>query len=359
MRMNRWAQAAESPMFCVWELTLACNLRCRHCGSGAGLAQADELDQVEALRVADELAGLGCKRVSLIGGEPFLKPGWEAVVERLAARGVIVELVTNGWMVDSAMVQRMVSAGVHSVSVSIDGTAAVHDMLRDRKGSFERALAAVRNVREAGLPVGVLTQVSKANMGDLERLYPELEQAGVGGWQIQLSMALGRFGGEEQWILSPEQLPELERIILKLSQLRGPWVYAADNIGYMSRNDPLLRESPTGTFCWTGCQAGLHVLGIASDGSVRGCLSLPAEFNEASVRERSLASIWADAGLFQYNRSHKEQTLTGFCRQCVYRRICRGGCTTLRYTTTGGLGENHYCLYRMDQEHPSPSVGEA
>ncbi len=350
MKPHRWARAEASPMFCVWELTLACNLNCRHCGSRAGEARSDELDEHEVLRVADELAQLGCGRVSLMGGEPFLRRDWEAIVGRLVAGGVTVEMVTNGWMVDGAMARRMVDAGVHSVSVSIDGTAAVHDLLRDRIGSFERAMGAVHHAREAGMPVGVLTQVNQANIGDLERLYPLLLDAGVGGWQMQLSEALGRFGDEEQWALQPGQLPELERIILKLSGLRGMWVYGADNIGYMSQNDPRMRETPTGTFCWTGCQAGLRVLGIASDGAVRGCLSLPPEFNEASVRQRSLAEIWGDPGLFQYNRNGAGQQLTGFCGECVYRKICRGGCTSLRQTSMGGLGENRYCLFRLGQE---------
>ena len=39
------------PRIAVWELTLACNMRCGHCGSRAGRARPDELDTEEALEL--------------------------------------------------------------------------------------------------------------------------------------------------------------------------------------------------------------------------------------------------------------------------------------------------------------------
>lgn len=49
-------QVGFHPRACVWELTLACNLRCKHCGSFAGNRRERELDLEESLRVADQLA---------------------------------------------------------------------------------------------------------------------------------------------------------------------------------------------------------------------------------------------------------------------------------------------------------------
>jgi len=64
------------PRACVWELTLACNLRCKHCGSIAGSKRPDELSLDECMRVAGELVELGCRRITLSGGEPTMYPGW-------------------------------------------------------------------------------------------------------------------------------------------------------------------------------------------------------------------------------------------------------------------------------------------
>ena len=74
------------PRFCVWELTLACDMRCRHCGSFAGRPRERELDTEEALSVAQQLADMRCERLTLSGGEPTLRPDWDRIAQALTSR---------------------------------------------------------------------------------------------------------------------------------------------------------------------------------------------------------------------------------------------------------------------------------
>ena len=53
---------------CVWEITLACCFRCAYCGSRGGKARENELTTAECLDVARQLAEMGCRRASVIGG---------------------------------------------------------------------------------------------------------------------------------------------------------------------------------------------------------------------------------------------------------------------------------------------------
>ncbi len=46
------------PLYCGWELTLACNLKCIHCGSQADKKRVDELSTQECLNVVSQLAKL-------------------------------------------------------------------------------------------------------------------------------------------------------------------------------------------------------------------------------------------------------------------------------------------------------------
>lgn len=55
------------PDLVVWEITLKCNLKCRHCSSSAGEARHDELSTKESLNLCDDLAELGFKGVTLFG----------------------------------------------------------------------------------------------------------------------------------------------------------------------------------------------------------------------------------------------------------------------------------------------------
>ena len=83
---------------CVWEITLACCFSCKYCGSSGGRAREGELTTEECLNVADQLADLGGRRVSLIGGEVFMRPDWDVIVRRLTERGVRVSIITNGFL---------------------------------------------------------------------------------------------------------------------------------------------------------------------------------------------------------------------------------------------------------------------
>ncbi len=61
------------PNYAVWEITLACDLACRHCGSRAGKARPDELTTAECIDLVDQMADLGVLEVTLIGGEAYLR----------------------------------------------------------------------------------------------------------------------------------------------------------------------------------------------------------------------------------------------------------------------------------------------
>ena len=55
------------PRAAVWEITLRCNMRCQHCGSRAGKKRRDELTLAEALKLCEDLAAMGCRRLTLSG----------------------------------------------------------------------------------------------------------------------------------------------------------------------------------------------------------------------------------------------------------------------------------------------------
>ena len=54
-------QVGFAPRACVWELTLACNLRCKHCGSFAGSRRDDELSLEGPARLLQGLNRAGLR----------------------------------------------------------------------------------------------------------------------------------------------------------------------------------------------------------------------------------------------------------------------------------------------------------
>jgi radical SAM protein with 4Fe4S-binding SPASM domain len=343
---------ARIPSTCVWEITLACNARCVHCGSSAGTARPRELDTAEALALALELGQLGCKSVTLSGGEPLLRADWPVLAAAIRAAGMRLEMITNGLLV-AAHADGIRDAGFAGVTFSIDGTAPVHDALRGVPGGLEQLLRGAGALRKRGVRVGAVTQVNRRNVAQLGEIQSMLASAGFEGWQLQLTMPMGRAAHDvDNLCLPPAEVPALEQTIIALRARPGLFVDAADNIGYMSRDEPRLRSrrDEPARF-WTGCPAGLTVVGITSDGTVRGCLSLPPAADEGNVRDRSLSAIWRDPASFSYNRRFDANRLGGPCTACPFGRICRGGCRSLAWATSpGNPHANPYCIRHVTEK---------
>src|SRR5579862_872077 len=84
------------PIYAVWEITLRCDLACTHCGSRAGRARPEELGPDEALDLVRQVAELGVKEVTLIGGEAYLRDDWTAIARAVRAHGMQCSITTGG-----------------------------------------------------------------------------------------------------------------------------------------------------------------------------------------------------------------------------------------------------------------------
>jgi radical SAM protein with 4Fe4S-binding SPASM domain len=341
------------PVTCFWEITDACNLRCIHCEADAGRAAPDELSTDEATRVAEDLAETGCQRVNLTGGEPLVRRDWPDIAQRLSELGISVSIITNGVLVDSASIGRMLDAGVTGLSVSLDGDREVHNTIRvpaqrSVVSSYDSALSAIRLAAASPLKTAVITQVHRGNLGDLGRMYEQMVLLGIDVWQVQVCMPLGRLlKFRHQYLIDPAQLHDLEAQLAAFIADGRLRIAVGDNIGYYGRHEPALRGSLSGRpSFWTGCAAGCQVVALRANGDVKGCPSHPREFVVGNVRSTPFRDIWGDAQRFAYNTAWNEQLLEGGCRQCPYARICRAGCTTMAYAVTGTIYDNPYCIQR-------------
>ncbi len=349
------------PIYAVWELTLRCDHACGHCGSRAAKARPDELDRDGLFAVADSLVRLGTREVTLIGGEAYLHPDCEAVIERLTEQGIWVSMQTGGRGVDAAMVARLKTAGLRAMGVSIDGPEEVHDVLRGVKGSHASALRAMDAVLDADLMGTTNMQVNRLTYHFLREHYEMLDAKGVRSWRCQLTVPMGRAADRPQWLLEPYQmlevldtLAELQLEAVARNEARGKPIHMAmnvhgsNNLGYYGPHEEMLRSHPGGqSVHWSGCPAGMHVIGIESDGVVKGCPSLPtAPYVGGNVRDLSLEDIWAKAPELAFTRTRGTEELWGFCKTCYYADICKAGCAWTAHCTVGKRGNNPFCYHR-------------
>lgn len=326
---------------CVWEITLACCFSCQYCGSGGGIARPNELSTQECIQVAHQLGALGCRRVSLIGGEVFMRRDWAEIVHALTAQGIRVSIITNGFLFTPALLRALAHCGVESVAVSIDGPERIHDKYR-QPGSYHRAVKAIGALHAAGIPVSIISTLNTETAGLLEEFYSTVSSWPIAAWQLQACSPMGNAAAAGiDYAFDPAPVMQF----VMRHQASAPFLFVlADNIGYFSEDEGYLRGDCSGMTPFPGCAAGLSSIGIDSIGNVRGCESMYDDrFIEGNLRERTLADIWNDPAAFSYNRRFTPDQLTGHCSGCAYGAYCAGGCRSYNYFVHGKLYESPMC----------------
>lgn len=261
-----------------------CNLACTHCFVSCSPTnhthELMRLDEVE--RYLEEAVRLGVREYYFTGGEPFLNPDMEAILEATLRVGPATVL-TNGLLLDPARcarLKRLEQGSAYSLDlrVSLDGwDAATNDPIRGA-GTFARILDGVRNLAAAGLnPVITVTEVCPEAATDAgkERFFELLRALGIGRPRLkilpvfQIGAEAGRGGAYESWQrLREADLPAGAMDHLQCSSCRmatdqGVWVCP------ILVNEPAARMGETladslGGFpldhpaCWT-----CHVYGVS------------------------------------------------------------------------------------------------
>lgn len=123
--------------------------------------------------------------IVITGGEPLVREDLEEVGLALYQRGYPWGMVTNGLYLSASRLQSLLEAGLHSMTVSLDGFADDHNWLRGNPQSHERAMNAIRLMaRESELTWDVVTCVNRRNYPYLEQLKGALYEAGVRHWRL-------------------------------------------------------------------------------------------------------------------------------------------------------------------------------
>lgn len=331
----------------VWESTLACNLKCIHCGSNAGRKRDDELTTAEAEKLCHDLKKTGCLGVTVMGGEPLLRKDFWHISSLIRDLGMELTVITNGTVYDEQTFSKLKSLKPRTIAVSLDAAKPeVHDQIRDLTGAFEKTCEFMNRALTEGLPVSVITTVHKMNLKELAAIRELLLGRNI-AWQIQVAGSEGRRFPKEL-LLDEEEFYSVGMFIAstrKEYSVKQMPVMGAHDLGFNSLMLSNISLAPE----WTGCQAGISVLGIQSNGNIKGCLSMEDTSIEGNVRDSDIHDIWNSDIAFSYSRQFKPHDAGEHCRACTYVEKCKGGCNEMSLMKTGKLHNDPYCFYAIEK----------
>ena len=316
-RTKRRLRLMDPPAAVQWIATNRCNLRCRHCLSSSGVADADELSTSEALDLVKEFADLPVGLLSVTGGEPLLREDVFEVLGRARSLGLQTSINTNGALVKT-FERELCDAHLVSVNVSIDGLRNTHNSIRCSETSFDEAVEAMEILSSMGVIVSAVTTINRDNCAELNELFHIVATTGAVAWQLQATVPGGRAAANKRWCLAPGEWAGVRKFVA--AKRRCFNVFLASGVAWCGPDAPEVKDSPF------FCAAGITTCTVAADGSVIGCFGWPKHMSEGNVRERSFADIWYNEFDRFRNAQYSEQ-----CRGCGDFNVCHGGCSVARY----------------------------
>lgn len=330
----------------VLEITNRCNLRCPHCASNSGVCRQNEMTTDEIERVIRELKELGCRVLTLLGGELILRPDWYEIAQTVKDARIELQLVTNGILVDEEVRKKFRSLDPETIGVSIDG--ATSASYRDMRGvdGLETCLRLISDMVADGFrEVHAITTFNAKNLNDFDKFVEKFLDSPI-VWQIQMAHR----GGErfpEDWLMTREQFQMLVNKVVETRLLYGRRIrlMTMDDFGYFPLTECIRNVCPY----WNGCQGGKSVIGIRANGDLLPCLSLGDDFVEGNLRTRSLVEIWRDPKSFPRFRN-KSTELTGRCAGCPHAMVCKAGCSAMAFSQTSTLTETTFCIRQLEQD---------
>lgn len=348
-----------APFLVVWDVTYACNLKCKHCYANAGKALTDELTTEDAKTVIEQLDRASVPMLAFSGGEPLVRKDIFELTKYASERGIYVAVATNATLITKKKAKEMKEAGVGFTQISLDGASAeTHDSFRGVKGVFDKTVKGIKNCVNEGLFVNIATTATKNNYEEIPKIIDLCEDFGVNWFMIYNFIPTGRGRFISKNDLTPQKREELLKMLWerlrngsKVNVLSTAPQFARvaleAEIGQDKKIVPTHFANPTlsgqlinlAEFIG-GCGCGRFYCAIKANGNIEPCVFFP--LNIGNIKNDDFAGIWKNNKILKELRN--KDILEGNCSECKYRYYC-GGCRARAYGYTGNyLASDPGCI---------------
>ena len=270
------------PLVTHVEVSGVCNISCRHCFADSLPRAHDGLDAREFDCLFNELAAIGCFRVSLTGGEPLINRQLFEIIDSAISHGQHPTVTTNGMLIDEHIAREFGRRDSLRLNVSLDGASpSTNDRLRG-EGVFEKVCERLKILRQhAEFTIGfTITRDSASEVEACARLARNLGASAA----VFRPMYPAGVGIENQNLM-----PSFENYVDAIERLSGG--------GSVEEDISELNAE---------CGAGRLLAAVSYQGDVNPCGFLGTEFVAGNIRDRSFRELWNDSQQFREMRAKPE-----------------------------------------------------
>ena len=301
------------------ELSRACNLRCIYCYAESGVALKDEMTLDDIFQTIDQAAGLGARKIIVLGGgEPLLYPHIADVIDHIKSHDLAIDLFTNGTLINAEVAQLLYDRNV-AISIKMNSQdEAIQDELAGHKNSYQEISQGLQALLDVGYPdgdhtLGIETIICAQNYDEIPTLWRWARDRQIIPY-IETMTDQGRASQHESLAVGPEKVRTMFEQLAQIDR---------DEYG----NTWLPRPPLAGSHC----ARHEYSCTVTSIGEVFPCPGV--SIATGNIKTEPLADILAGSTVIQELRQIRTN-IHGKCKGCEHLDFCYG-CRGNAYQCTG------------------------
>jgi radical SAM protein with 4Fe4S-binding SPASM domain len=291
------------PLITTLEITQGCNYKCHHCYNFDRTKEApenlktDSLRSEEILRIIDEVATAGALYLNFTGGEALLHPHLDDFIKRARTHHIEARLKTNGSLLTKERCEKLDSAGLAGMDVSLYGfSEQSYEKLTGKSGMFAKTTEGIKNAVKQGFNVYVSIILHRYNIDELKEMV-EFCKSNSASFQFstEITERYDESSGSREFEITKEQFQE---------QLSGEFA------------DIFMHLNPEKS---VQCSCARTVCGISSSGEVFPCIGAPIA--SGNLRDKTFEDIWKNSSVLNGIRDLKKSDFKS-CMTCEHIEFC-------------------------------------
>jgi radical SAM protein with 4Fe4S-binding SPASM domain len=297
------ASLACIPLITTIEITQSCNYRCHHCYNFDRTIEAPEsskenlLNPEEILSIIDEVASAGALYLNFTGGEALLHPHLDDFIRRARIHHLEARLKTNGSLLTRDRCQKLDSAGLAGLDISLYGfSEESYKRLTGKNGMFAKTIEGILEAKNQGFDVHISIILHRYNIEELKSMVNFCQEASLAfQFSTEITERYDSTSGARDVEITNEQFIE---------QLSGEF------------SDVFMHLNPEKAI---QCSCAKTVCGISSSGEVYPCIGAPIA--SGNLRKQSFKNIWENSEVLKEIRALKPSDFKD-CMECDHIEFC-------------------------------------
>lgn len=327
-----------------FDVSSKCNSNCIYCLVSDHIETKEEVSTETILKVISELPDLGTWVLVLSGGEPLLRKDVFDIIEHADNLGILVQFLTNGILIDEKVAKRLATFKHLQIRISLDSCIPEHhDKHRGAKGSFEKTVRGIKNLKNQGITPEIAVVVSSINYDDFDKTVDFLKELGIKYVRIgAVSTLMGKGYEQREYLpLNSKQYNELGKKIIEHNKKCKSLLFDPIKELVVYATPPSFDKK------LEPCGIGKSKIYISADGLVYPCIGVSfSKFVIGDIKKDKLSDIWKNSDLLKKLRNLTTKDIK-HCSNCKFEELCTGGCRANSYRYFKSIFEHDplYCVY--------------